>query len=125
MVGSIHPMDFAAGVSARDLKFYPLHDLVWIVWDKYRCQEDHLATCPVCRHVGEWCLDLIWSKWNHKVYIVYNEFIYRLIYTDSYNNYMNELSSETMPSIAAFFFFGGGGVFTHRFLFFFNYIIIN
>ena len=104
MVGSIHPMGFASGISARDLKFYPLYDLVWIVWDKYCCQPDHLPTCPVRRHVGEWCLDLIWSKWNHKAYIVYNEFIYRFIYTDSYDNYMNKLLSETMPSIGAFFF---------------------
>ena len=119
MVGSIHPMGFTAGISARDLKLYPLYDLVRIVWDKYRCQEDHLAVCPVCRHVEEWCLDLIWSKWNHKSYIVYNEFVYRLIHTNSYDNYMNEVSSETMLSIDAFL----GGIYPQ--IFFFKYIIVN
>ena len=89
MVGKIHSMGVSAGISARNLKYY---------------QREHAAVCPVFRHVGEWCFDLIWSKWNHDRYVVYNEFIYKLLYTNVYDGYMNEVSSETMPSIGSFIF---------------------
>ena len=91
MVGSIHPMSVSAGISACDLKYYPLTDLVWIVWDKFRRCKEHVAVCPVCQHVGDW-------------YIPYNEFIYRLIYTNVYDEKMGAVSSADMASVEAFFF---------------------
>ena len=41
MVGRIHPF----GIDSKDIQFYPLTDIVWIAWSKYRGEND--PTLPV------------------------------------------------------------------------------
>ena len=104
MAGKIHPLDF----SLNDLKFFPLVDLVWIAWDRHR-GSDHVRNCASCRYVGEWCLDLIWSKWDHQKFIIYNEFIYKFVNTNLYDEVMNKVSSVEMPTLEKLFIDIGGG----------------
>ena len=100
MVGSIHPFS----LSSRDLPHLPLYDLVWIAWDCHRGDRKHYEECAVCRNVGDWCLDLTWSKWKHGRYIIYNEFIYNLIYTDIFDKHMNAVASCDLPLIELFYY---------------------
>ena len=99
MVGIIHPFS----VATRDLPHLPLHELVWIAWSHHRGEADHNAVCAVCSNVGEWCLDLIWSKWNHRKFINYNEFIYLLIFTNTFDKWMNKTPSCDLPQMDIFF----------------------
>ena len=80
MVGIIHPFS----VATRELPHLPLHELVWIAWNRHRGEREHNVICVVCANVGEWCLDLIWSKWEPKKFIKYNEFIHLLIFTNTF-----------------------------------------
>ena len=100
MVGKIHPFS----LSARDLPHLPLVDLVWIAWDHHRGESDHFDECVVCRNVGEWCLDLIWSKWKHERYIKYNEFIHYLIFIDVFDKHMNSVALCNFPEMELFFY---------------------
>ena len=114
MVGKIHPFS----VTSRDLPHFPHTELVWVAWDHYRGTRKH--DCVFCRNVGEWCLDLIWSKWKHNRFIVYNEFIHLLIYTDTYDKFMNSVASCNMSQVELFFY--GFLPFDY---FFFEYIIVS
>ena len=96
MVGKIHPV----GTWTPDLPFAPLVELVWVAWDRYHNDHD----CVVCKNIREWVLDLIWEKWDHKKFIIYNEFIYKLIYTNTYDKYMNQVATCDMPSVETFFY---------------------
>ena len=100
MVGSIHPFS----LSSRDLPHFPLYDVVWIAWNHHRAEREHNDECAVCRNVGEWCLDLIWSKWKHGYFINYNEFIYNLLFTDIFDDYMNTTPSCDLPQMECFFY---------------------
>ena len=101
MVGKIHP--FSLGT--RDLPHLPLHDLVWIAWNHHRGESDHFAECVVCSNVGEWCLDLIWSKWNHGKFIKNNEFIHLLLFTDTFDRWMNATASCDLLQMDLFLWF--------------------
>ena len=113
MVGIIHPFSLAT----RDLPHLPLYELVWIAWNHHRGEREHFEECVVCSHVGEWCLDLIWSKWKHKHYRKYNEFIYYLIDTDVFDKHMNAVASCDLPQTELFLCF-------FSFLVLFKYIIV-
>ena len=99
MVGSIHPFS----LSSRDIPHLPFYEIVWIAWNQHRGEREHFEECVVCSHIGEWYLDLIWSKWKHKHYIKYNEFIYYLIFTDVFDKHMNAVASCDLPQIELFF----------------------
>ena len=99
MVGVIHPFS----VATRELPHLPLHELVWIAWNHHREESDHFNECIVCSNVGAWCLDLIWSKWDHKKFIKYNEFIYSLINTNIFDKWMNATASCDLPQVEFFF----------------------
>ena len=113
MVGIIHPFS----ISTRDLPHLPLYELTWIAWNHYRGEKEHFQKCVVCKNIGEWCLDLIWKKWQHKKFVIYNEFIYDLLYTDMYDSWMNATPSCDLNHMNAFFL--------GLKLFFKKYIIVN
>ena len=103
MVGSIHPFS----PSHMDLPHLPLYELVWIVWDRYRGGKrwgdpelvDH---CPVCFHISEWAIDLLWQKWNHGSFIPFGIFVHNLINIDMYNFHMGKVSTEKMKTLGFF-----------------------
>ena len=101
MVGSIHP--FSLGT--RDLPHLPLHDLVWIAWNHHLWEREHNEKCVVCSHIGEWGVDLIWSKWKHEHFTKYNEFIHNLIFTDVFDRYMNATPSCDLLQMEVFLWF--------------------
>ena len=98
MVGKIHPV----GMWTPDLPHLPLEELVWIAWNRFH--EDHTRDCMVCRNIADWCLDLIWSSWDHETYIFYKDFTHRLINTNKYDWYMNKVASCDMHMLKAFFY---------------------
>ena len=100
MVGIIHPFS----VATHEFPHLPLHELVWIAWDHHRGEAEHNAICVVCSNVGEWCLDLIWSKWNHEKFIKYNEFIYLLIFTNIFDKWMETTPSYHLEQMNIFFY---------------------
>ena len=100
MVGIIHPFS----VSSRDLPHFSTHDLVWVIWNHYRGEKKHFNECVVCRNIGEWCIDLLWKKWKHDKYIVFNEFIYILIHTCTYDDWMSKTPSCDLEKMNIFFF---------------------
>ena len=103
MVGSIHPF----GPYTKDMPHYPVHELVWIVWDRYRRGEkwgdpslkDH---CCVCKYVTEWAMDLLWKKWEHGSFIPFGVFVNNLINTDMYDFHMGKVSTGQMPALRYF-----------------------
>ena len=102
MVGSIHPFPHIV-----DLPRFPVYELVWIVWDRYRGGKrwgdpelvDH---CPVCSHIKEWAIDLLWEKWRHDSFIPFGIFVNSLINTDKYDFHMGKVSSEKMKALTFF-----------------------
>ena len=100
MVGIIHPFS----VASRELPHLPLHELVWIAWNHHRGDHEPSAICVVCANVGEWCLDLIWSKWNYKHFIKYNEFIHSLIFTNTFDKWMGTTASCNLEQMEVFFY---------------------
>ena len=99
MVGKIHPF----GIWTPDLPHIPLEELVWVTWDKFH-EKEHMENCVVCRNVADWTLDLIWSSWDHKTYIPYKDFIYKLIKTDEFSWYFSKVATCDMYTIKAFFY---------------------
>ena len=114
MVGSIHPFS----LSTRDLPHLPLYDLVRIAWNHIRGEREHNDVCVICQYSGEWCLDLIWSKWKHGYYIHYNEFIYNLLFTHAFDKYMCRTPSCDLPQMEGFFM-------VYYLFNFFDYLIVN
>ena len=103
MVGSIHP--FSA--SHMDLPHLPLYELVWIVWDRYRGgrrwgDPELVDHCPVCAHISECAIDLLWQKWNHRSFIPFGIFVHNLINTDMYDFHMGKVSTEKMKTLVFF-----------------------
>ena len=94
MVGSIHPL----GPYVDDIPHYPVGDLVWIVWDRYRGgkQSDGTALadhCCVCKYVTEWAIDQLWAKWEHDSFMPFGIFINNLINTSMYDYTLGRLNS--------------------------------
>ena len=103
MVGSIHPF----GRFTDDLPHYPVHGLVWIVWDRYRGGKrwgdpplvDH---CCVCKYITEWVIDLLWEKWEHVCFLPFGIFVNNLINTDIYDYHLGKVSTEKMKELRFF-----------------------
>ena len=103
MVGSIHPF----GRFTNDMPYYPVEELVWIVWDRYRGGKrwgdpplkDH---CCVCKYVTEWAVDLLWEKWEHGSFVPFGVFVNNLINTDMCDFHMGKVSTAQMPVLKYF-----------------------
>ena len=86
---------------------YPVEDLVWIVWERYRGGKrwgdpplkDH---CCVCKYVTEWAVDLLWEKWEHGSFIPFGVFVNNLINTDMYDFHMGKVSTGQLPVLRFF-----------------------
>ena len=100
MVGSIHPF----GANVDYIPDYPLGDLLWIVWDRYRGKPEAplVDHCCVCKYVTEFALDALWSKWNHEKYLPFAVFVNNLINTDMYDFHMGKVSSRQMKTLIFF-----------------------
>ena len=103
MVGKMHPFS----INIRHLLENPLHQLIWIVWDHYRggkpCGDPEIIDhCVVCKYVGEWAIDLIWSKWRHKDFVSFGVFINNLINTDIYDFHMASVNNEKLKNVIFF-----------------------
>ena len=99
MVGSIHPF----GRYTNDMPHYPVEELVWIVWDRYRGRKPPLKDhCCVCKYVTEWAMDLLWEKWEHGSFIPFGVLVNNLINTDMYDFHMGKVSTGQMPVLKFF-----------------------
>ena len=103
MVGKIHPVS----PSTEELPFFPVYELVFVLWERYRGGKqwgkveivDH---CPVCKHITEWVVDLLWEKWNRKSFVPFGVFIHHLINTDIYDWHMKRVTPEKMKALPFF-----------------------
>ena len=100
MVGSIHPF----GRYTSDIPHYPVHKLVWILWDRYRGRLDSplVNHCCVCKNVTELVIDHLWKKWEHRSFIPFVVFFNNLINTDIYAYHMGKVSTEKMRILRFF-----------------------
>ena len=100
MVGQLHPVPFIT----RAIPTLPLANLALLAWEMHRgVGKAHFEKCPVCQHVGEWCIDEMWKKWKHDEYQSFHLFIYRLIKKSTFYNFSNNVTNENLKHFNVYF----------------------
>ena len=88
----------------RVLPTLPLSELALIAWEMYRGgTKSHFENCPVCQHVGEWCINEMWKKWKHDEYENFHMFIYKLIKTARFDKFCNNVTNENIEHFNVYF----------------------
>ena len=100
MVGQLHPVPLIA----RVLPTLPLPELALLAWEMDRgVGKAHFEKCQVCQHVGEWCIDEIWKKWNHEGYEKFHLFIYKLIKASRFDKFCNNVTNDNIKHFNVYF----------------------